>query len=162
MNLHRREILQSQDLEKTIEEDREIHKFDLDELYENKIKILYSAIIDFISRSQPNMSSVFSEELFRLRNAATEIVECVKHIKYLRKNATKYMLSDNEYIRKEYNRLRYQIAMILKEIYRLREEEDYDSEGSRHTARKVKTSIFWWQSGFNPFFPPEGSNGTGC
>jgi phosphate:Na+ symporter len=126
MNLHRTEILDSEDLEKTIDVDREIHEFDMDEIYESKVKVLYSAIIDFISRSQANMSSVFSEELFRLRNAATEIVECVKHVKHLRKNATRYMLSDNEHIRKEYNRLRYQIAMILREIYRLREEDDHD------------------------------------
>jgi phosphate:Na+ symporter len=44
----------------------------------------------------------------------------------MRKNATKYLLSDNEHIRKEYNRLRYQVAMILREIYRLRAEDDYD------------------------------------
>ena len=126
MNLHRSEILNSPDLKKTIDEDREIHEFDLDQLYASKVKVLYSAIIDFISRSQSNMSSIFSEELYRLRNAATKIVECVKHIKHLRKNATAYMVSDNEHIRKEYNRLRYQIAMILREIYRLREEDDYD------------------------------------
>lgn len=72
------------------------------------------------------MPSVFSEEMFRLRKAAGEIVECVKHIKHLRKNAMAYMLSDNEHIRDEYNKLRYQIAMILKEIYRLRGEDDYD------------------------------------
>ncbi len=126
MNLHRTEILESPDLEKTIDDDREVHEFDLDETYENKVKILYSAIIDFISRSQSKMPSVFSEELFRLRNAATDIVKCVKHIKHLRKNATKYMLSDNEHIRKEYNRLRYQIAIILREIYRLREDDKTD------------------------------------
>lgn len=126
MNLHRRQILESPDLEKTIDQNRKIHEFDLDDLYERKVKVLYSAIIDFISRSQSNMSSIFSEELFRLRNAATEIVECVKHIKHLRKNATKYMLSENRHIRKEYNRLRYQIAMILREIYRLREKDDYN------------------------------------
>jgi phosphate:Na+ symporter len=126
MNLHRSEILESPDLEKTIHDDQEIHEFDLDQLYESKVKVLYSAIIDFISRSQLNMPSVFSEEMFRLRNAASEIVKCVKHIKHLRKNATRYMLSDNEHIRSEYNRLRYQVAMILREIYRLRGEDDYD------------------------------------
>jgi phosphate:Na+ symporter len=126
MNLHRKEILESPDLEKTIDNDREVHELDLDEIYENKVKILYSAIIDFISRSQSKMPSVFSEELFRLRNAATDIVKCVKHIKHLRKNATKYMISDNEHIRKEYNRLRYQIAIILREIYRLREDDETD------------------------------------
>ena len=126
INLHRTEILTSEDLEKTIDNDREIHEFDMDELYESKVKILYSAIVDFISNAQAHMSSDFSEEMYRLRRAAGEIVECVKHIKHLRKNTTKYMLSDNEHIRDEYNRLRYQIAMILREIYRLRGEEDID------------------------------------
>jgi phosphate:Na+ symporter len=126
INLHRREILKSEDLEKTIDNDREVHELDLDELYESKVKVLYSAIVDFISKSQAHMPSVFSEEMFRLRKAAGEIVESVKHIKHLRKNATKYMLSDNESIRGEYNKLRYQIAMILREIYRLRGEGDFD------------------------------------
>ena len=126
INLHRTEILTSEDLEKTIDNDREIHEFDMDELYESKVKILYSAIVDFISNAQAHMSSDFSEEMYRLRRAAGEIVECVKHIKHLRKNTTKYMLSDNEHIRDEYNKLRYQIAMILREIYRLRGEEDID------------------------------------
>jgi len=126
INLHRTEILTSPDLKKTIDNDREVHEFDLDELYESKVKVLYSAIVDFISNSQANMPSDFSEEMFRLRKAAGEIVECVKHIKHLRKNATKYMLSDNEHIRNEYNILRYQIAMILREIYRVRDDEDID------------------------------------
>ncbi|MCP4186403.1 MAG: Na/Pi cotransporter family protein [Gammaproteobacteria bacterium] len=126
INLHRTEIQESPDLEQTIDDDREIHEFDLDKLYESKVKILHGAIIDFISRSQAEMPSIFSEEMYRLRIASNEIVECVKHIKHLRKNATRYMVSDNEHIRREYNRLRYQIAMILREIYRLRGEDDYD------------------------------------
>jgi phosphate:Na+ symporter len=127
INLHRTEILKSPDLEKTIDEDREIHEFDLDQQYESKVKVIYSAIIEFISKAQSNMPSIYSEEMFRLRKASLEIVECVKHIKHLRKNATRYMVSDNEHIRREYNRLRYQISMILREIYRLRDEKgDHD------------------------------------
>ena len=126
INLHRTQILKSEDLEKTIDNDREVHDFDMDELYESKVKVLYSAIVDFISNSQAHMPSDFSEEMYRLRKAAGEIVECVKHIKHLRKNATKYMLSDNEHIRDEYNKLRYQVAMILREIYRLRGDEEID------------------------------------
>jgi phosphate:Na+ symporter len=141
INLHRSEILESPDLEKTIDKDREIHEFDIDELYASKVKVLYSAIIDFISRAQSSMPSVFSEEIFRLRTAAMEIVECVKHIKHLRKNATRYMLSDNEHIRKEYNRLRYQIAMILREIYRLRDEEDYDHALAMLEMDELKAEI---------------------
>ena len=126
INLHRTEILESPDLEKTINENREIHELDIDELYESKVKILYGAIVEFISQAQEHMPSIYAEEMFRLRKASSGIVECVKHIKHLRKNATRYMLSDNENIRAEYNRLRYQISMVLREIYRLRNQGDYD------------------------------------
>jgi phosphate:Na+ symporter len=141
INLHRTEILTSPDLQKTIDNDREVHEFDLDELYESKVKVLYSAIVEFISNSQAHMSSDFSEEMFRLRKAAGEIVECVKHIKHLRKNATRYMLSDNEHIRNEYNQLRYQVAMILREIYRLRGDEDVDHAMAMLEMDELKAEI---------------------
>jgi len=141
LNMHRTQILESDDLEKTIEEDREIHDFDLDELYERKVKVLYGAIIAFISHAQEHMPSLFAEEMFRLRRASSQIVECVKHIKHLRKNASKYMLSDNPHIREEYNRLRYQIAMILREIYRLREEGDYDHALAMLEMDELKVEI---------------------
>ncbi len=141
MNLHRTEILESEDLKKTIDKDREVHEFDLDDFYESKIKVLYSAIIDFISRSQSEIPSIFAEEMFRLRNAATEIVEIVKHIKHLRKNATHYLLSDNDHIRNEYNRLRYQIAMLLREIYRVRDEDDYDHNLAVRDLKKMRKEI---------------------
>ncbi len=141
MNLHRTQILESEDLKKTIDDDREVHDFDIDELYETKVKVLYSAIVEFISRSQTEVPSIFAEELFRLRNAAVEIVESVKHVKHLRKNATKYLLSDNQHIRDEYNRLRYQIALLLREIYRVREEEGSDHEQAIRDLKKMKKAV---------------------
>jgi len=141
INLHRQQILKSEDLEKTIDEDREVFEFDIDEMYESKVKVLYSAIIDFISNAQAHMPSQFGEEMFRLRRASSEIVECVKHIKHLRKNTTRYMLSNNEHIRDEYNRLRYRIAMVLREIYRLRDEEDYDQAMAMLEMDELKAEI---------------------
>ncbi len=149
INLHRTEIQKSPDLEQTIENDKEIHEFDLDALYESKVKVLHGAIIEFISRSQAKMPSIFSEEIYRLRNASNEIVECVKHIKHLRKNATRYMVSDNAHIRKEYNRLRYQIAMILREIYRLRDEADYDHAMSVLEMDELKAEVMLTQGELN-------------
>ncbi len=144
MNLHRTQILESEDLRKTIDADREVHEFDMDEQYETRVKVLYSAIVEYISRSQTQIPSVFAEEMFRLRKAATEIVESVKHIKHLRKNATRYLLSDNEHIRDEYNRLRYQIAVLLREIYRIREQENYDHklavQGLKAMRKEVRLS----------------------
>ncbi len=141
MNLHRTQILTSPDLKQTIDQDREVFDYDIDEHYETKVKVLYSAIIEFISRSQREMPSVFAEEMFRLRKAASDIVESVKHIKHLRKNATRYMLSDNEHIRQEYNHLRYQIAVLLREIYRVRDEEIDDHELAVKDLKKMRKAV---------------------
>ncbi len=141
LNLHRTQILQAEDLKKTIDADREVHDFDMDELYETKVKALYSAIVEFISRSQTEVPSIFAEEMFRLRTAATEIVESVKHVKHLRKNTTRYMLSDNEHIRDEYNRLRLQIATLLREIYRVREEDGIDHALAVKDLKKMRKDI---------------------
>ncbi len=141
MNLHRTQILTSPDLKQTIDQDREVFDYDIDEHYETKVKVLYSAIIEFISRSQREMPSVFAEEMFRLRKAASDIVESVKHIKHLRKNATRYMLSDNEHIRREYNHLRYQIAVLLREIYRVRDEEIDDHELAVKDLKKMRKAV---------------------
>jgi phosphate:Na+ symporter len=107
-------------------------------MYENKVKVLYSAIIDFIIRSQAHLPSVFSEELFRFRQAAADIVQSVKEIKHLRKNVTKYMVSDNEHIRAEYNKIRYRLASILREIYRLRESDEEELESLGMDELKVE------------------------
>lgn len=120
LNLHRTQILESEDLERVIDDDREIIEFDLDALYESKVKVLYASIVAFISRSQAHLASDFAEGLYRFRQAASDIVQCVKDIKHLRKNTTRYMVSDNDYMRKEYNRYRYRLASIMREIYRLR------------------------------------------
>jgi phosphate:Na+ symporter len=103
--------------------------------------VLYGAIVEFISDSQAKIPSEFSEEMFRLRKAAGEIVECVKHIKHLRKNTTTYMLSTNEHIRDEYNNLRYQVAMILREIYRLRGDQDFDHAMALLEMDELKAEI---------------------
>ena len=138
MNLHRTQILESEDLKKTIDDDSEVIEFDLEGLYESKVKVLYSAIIDFISRSQAHLPSDFSESLYRIRQAASDIVESVKDVKHLRKNMTEYMVSDNEYIRAEYNKLRYRVASVLKEINQLRHTDVAELESMELDEFKVE------------------------
>lgn len=116
INLHSKQIIDNDNLYDTINHDRELIVFDLDESYERKVKVLYSAIVEFISKAHGQVPSPFAEELFQLRTSASNIVECVKHIKHLRKNTSQYMVSGNEDIRQEYNLLRLKIARIMRDI----------------------------------------------
>ncbi|MDH3579457.1 MAG: Na/Pi symporter [Hyphomicrobiales bacterium] len=126
INLHRTEILTADDLEKLINNDREIHDFDLDEIYERKVKALYASILEFISRAQGDIPTEFSDQLFGLRQTCRQIVLVVKSIKHLRKNITRYMVDKDDDIRHEYNALRIQLAMLLRDINELRQEDEDD------------------------------------
>jgi len=124
INLHRTQILQAKNLEELINNDREILDFNLDSLYERKVKALYASILEFISRAQGEIPSEFSEQLFGLRQASRQIVMTVKDIKHLRKNITRYMVDDDEDIRREYNALRFQLATLVRDIHELRNVEE--------------------------------------
>ena len=120
LNLHRTEILMAEGLEQFINTDREIHSLDLDSLYERKVKVLYAKILEFISRAQGEIPSEFSDQLYSLRQACRQIVMTVKEIKHLRKNITRYMVDKDDDIRREYNALRIQLAMLIRDINELR------------------------------------------
>ena len=126
INLHRREILQTDDLEELINNDREIHDFNLDSVYERKVKVLYAKILEFISRAQGQIPSEYSDQLFSLRRACRQIVMTVKDVKHLRKNITRYMVDKDDDIRREYNALRIQMASLVREIEEMRKMDEED------------------------------------
>ncbi len=124
LNLHRTQILETDDLENLINNDREIFDFDLDSTYERSVKALHTAILEFISRAQGEIPIEFSEKLYAMRQACRQIVMAVKHIKHLRKNIMQFMVHDNEDIRREYNAIRIRLAMLVREINDLRNTDE--------------------------------------
>lgn len=120
LHLHREQVRDSDDLEATIHEDRERIDIDIDAVYARRVKRLYNAILDFISgRMSRAVSPSSTDQLHRLQQAAAGMVEAIKHVKHLRNNLTKYLVSDNEAIRREYNDLRLRMALVLRETDRL-------------------------------------------
>ena len=120
LSLHRHVIHSEQDMEEFLEHDREVMELDLDEIYAQRVKSLYGEIIEFISRAQVHVPPDFANQVFELRTAARNIVQSVKDIKHLRKNVSVYIASPNDDIRREYNKIREEIAMLLRTIHQLR------------------------------------------
>ncbi len=112
-----------QDLRHLVQVSPQVAKIDIDELYQRRIKILYSAIIAYISRVQASTSEHFGEELYQLRTASLNIVEAVKDIKHLQKNLVKYTQSPNREIRAQYNGLRLRTAAALRELSEIQARE---------------------------------------
>ena len=124
LSLHRHVINSDVDLSTYLDKSREVMELDVDSRYLATVKSLYSAIVEFISRAQQHVPAEFTNQTYEFRTASRNIVQSVKDIKHLRKNASRYIVSNNEAIRHEYNAIRYQIASLLRTIHRLREGDE--------------------------------------
>jgi len=122
VSLHRHEIFSDVDLELMVAHRRRAIPVDIDAVYERNVKVLYGAIVAFISEAQIRITPEYSEDLYALRTAGRHIVEAVKDIKHLNKNLSKYAASENEHIRGEYNQFRLQVGTILRELGGLRDD----------------------------------------
>jgi len=120
LNLNRHDILSERDLQAVVDQSRGLMAFDLDDIYERKVKVLYGSILEFIARAHSRLPTPFAEKLYELRSAATLIVQTVKEVKHLRKNLSLHMNSPNVYIRREYDRIRVELASIMRKLHELR------------------------------------------
>ena len=116
LSLHRHDILSNRDLDEVIEESTKPMVIDIDDEYNRNVKGLYGDIVSFISGAQLQMTPEQSNEIFELRSVGRGIVEAIKDIKHLNKNLSRYIISDNQYIREEYNRIRTQLMSVLRNL----------------------------------------------
>lgn len=121
LGLHRRDVYSGEDLHTVISRYRNIKDYDIDEAYDRNIKGLYSAIIEFISQARFTWEMKQSGRLHWLRQANLKLVEAVKGMKHLQKNLLKYNRSYNRYQADEYDRIRYQIALVIRELQKIKD-----------------------------------------
>lgn len=121
IGLHRRDVYSERDLNEVLEKYRRIKDYDIDEAYERNVKGLYSAIIEFISQARFTWEMKQSGRLYWLREANLKLVEAVKGMKHLQKNLLKHNASYNHYLVDEYQRIRYQIALVIRELQKIKD-----------------------------------------
>ena len=110
------DILSERPIEVTVAQARKPPTFDINERYDSSVKALYAKIVEFISNAQSTMSPDQSNELFALRAAGRDIVEAIKDTKHLQKNLSRFIASENEHIRNEYDQIRANLANVLRKL----------------------------------------------
>ncbi|MCD8522693.1 MAG: Na/Pi symporter [Saccharospirillaceae bacterium] len=96
----------------------------LQQLYEQQIKGIYSAIISFVSSAREKASGRQDEQLRQLRAADHHLIEAIKGVKHLQRNLLFYIHSDNPDMAQAYHQLRQQIAEVLRAIQHVRQIDD--------------------------------------
>jgi len=125
LGLRRRVVRSEDDLTLAVQRTRRFMPLDVDNDYEQRIKGLHSAILEYISDStSAGPTATAGDALYRLRQASHDIVLAIKDMKHLHKNLKRFGLSANPVIRDHYDQLRIQIAGLLREIDALRHESE--------------------------------------
>ncbi len=124
LSLHRHDILSDKDLDDVAAESTKVMPIDIDAEYEKNVKGLYSEIVNFTSRAQSTMEPEQADELFALRAAGRDIVEAIKDTKHMHKNLSQYIVSDNDHIRAEYNRIRSYLGSVMRRLGVVQQEGD--------------------------------------
>ena len=120
------EIGSDADLKQLLNSRKKMPEVDVEARYDKNIKGINSAIIAFISQVRFNWQLEQSADLHWLRRANRNIVEAIKSTKHLQKNLLSFSQSYNQHASGEYQNIRLNLAILLRELEDIRHEPDPD------------------------------------
>ena len=109
-------VISDKDLNQLLQDSTITGDYDVESAYDRNIKGIYSAIIAFISQASFTWEMQQSGRLYWLREANRHIVEAIKDTKHLQKNLLMMNSSNNSFVKQEYDKIRYQIAELFREL----------------------------------------------
>lgn len=132
------DLRSDKDLDQVMASARLDPDLDLEDLYERRIKELYSAIVDFAARAERDMVPEQVELLYHIKVAIRDIVQALKTMKHLHSNLVRYSTAENADIRAEYAKLSLAIAQVLRTIDRTKEDATQTLATLRQQRKTVK------------------------
>ncbi|MBT8307956.1 MAG: Na/Pi symporter [Maribacter sp.] len=138
LNIHREDIKSDLKLKKVVKQSHEDMNTDVEELYYTKVKTIYGEIIKYATTAQSRLklSNRQNNQISEIIVANRKMVEIIRDVRELNKNVTHYLDSDNEHIRKEYDKFRKKIAKVLRVIYLFRTQDEKEQYYSKLIALK--------------------------
>lgn len=147
LNLRRDGLYKAPDIEAYVAASRTAFDVDIDAGYEQKVKSLHSAILEFITSSLAgDLPETSVKVLHDLRRSAEEMVRALKEVTHLRNNASRYTKSDHGEITRLYNRIRTELARMIVEARKMADADPEMRsslwlEEERVRAKKVKAEL---------------------
>ncbi len=140
LGVHRHDLESEQDMLKFLDISPKTIRIDIDLVYTTQIKIIYSRILDYATRLQKQTKPTH-EQIETIRNilvADRLLVQIVKRMKPLQENLERYMASENETLRREYNVLRRRILKVVREIKRIGPAENLEEHLDKINKQRSK------------------------
>lgn len=118
LGFSREDILSDKDIDDVIKQKIWAKEdVDIEIFYLKKIKVLFNAILEFSTRVQAcTQDEEYIRKFTNLTASSRYIVEAIKNMELLQPNLKKNSISKNKLLSAEYNALRINLAMLLREI----------------------------------------------
>ncbi len=132
LNLHREDIASDRDLDEVATESTQIMAIEVTQRYYESVKTIYSAIIDFATQAvaKADMNEAQIACVHNIRLACRDAAEIIKTLASVRPNLNRYMVSENEAMRTQYNRIRRNIAQCQRQLLIVRQMRDRTEAGT--------------------------------
>ncbi len=116
---------------------------DVERLYHEKIKSIYSGIIEFATKAQAiNANHKQIDLIYRIKESNRYIVEAIKELNEIQPNLSKYLNSNREAMRDEYDKFRFRIVKVLRQVFKAQlpnlEEDLEEGERARLIAEHIE------------------------
>lgn len=140
LNVHREDIKGKEKVKKIVKKSKKDMKIDVEELYYRKVKKIYGEIISYATRGQSKLKLTEGQNrhISELKLANRKMVEIVRDIRELSLNVSKFLNSENPYVRKEYNKFRKKIVKVLRTIHLFRKGDQETREQQYRKLLKLK------------------------
>lgn len=126
LSIHTSLFKTEEDIEKILANPAKIDT-NLDEIYQNDLKLLYSEIVDFALLAQKNMNENQMHYVSDLKLSSNIIVKILKDTRDIQKNMNIYLISKNEFIKEEYRNLKKELALNIFRVNQLKFIDDIET-----------------------------------
>ncbi|KRT54270.1 Na/Pi cotransporter family protein [endosymbiont of Ridgeia piscesae] len=140
LSVHRGDIESEQKLRQILEKSNQAIPIDIDQVYATRIKTIYGRILEYATQLQSKLP-LQQPEIESIRNiliANRMLVQVVKQMKPLNRNIERFIGSDNQEIRREYNVLRRRILKVVREIHRIGSSEHLEEHLQKIKLQRAK------------------------
>ncbi|MCI7411696.1 MAG: Na/Pi symporter [Helicobacter bilis] len=113
--------------------------FNVTELYNTQIKVLFNAIMDFSTKLQTFANETqYVERIVVLQIASRKIAEATKNIGLLQANMKKHATGNNPALQKEYDDMRLELGQLLRMIEEIKHAPKESLEALKDDLKKQK------------------------
>ncbi|WP_285818746.1 Na/Pi cotransporter family protein [Helicobacter bilis] len=113
--------------------------FNVTELYNTQIKVLFNAIMDFSTKLQTFANETqYVERIVALQIASRKIAEATKNIGLLQANMKKHATGNNPALQKEYDDMRLELGQLLRMVEEIKHAPKESLEALKDDLKKQK------------------------